>query len=191
MGRMEVLTQTEQASLAECESVIARGLRDFVEVGNALLTIRDSRPPLYRATHATFEDYCQERWDLGTSHSYRLIDSSQIVGHLSPIGDNLPSTESQARPLTTLRKQDDDGNRVIDLETVEEVWRQVIERAEGGRITAQLVQTVVDQWRGTDGKAPPSLWDTMHRKFLSWAEDDRVEAIQFLRSMLEKLENIR
>ena len=42
--------------LAELELVIERGLKTFVEVGAALLGIRDGR--LYRETHATFEDYC-------------------------------------------------------------------------------------------------------------------------------------
>ena len=47
-------------ALTECEAVIERGLRTFVEVGEALLRIRDER--LYRETHGTFEDYCRERW---------------------------------------------------------------------------------------------------------------------------------
>ena len=46
--------------LAECEAVIERGQQTFIEVGQALMEIRDSR--LYRETHATFEAYCNERW---------------------------------------------------------------------------------------------------------------------------------
>lgn len=35
------------------------------------------------------------------AHAYRLIESSAVVGNLSPIGD-IPATESQARPLAAL-----------------------------------------------------------------------------------------
>ena len=42
-------------------SGIERGLETLVEVGNGLMQIRDGR--LYQETHATFEEYCKERWD--------------------------------------------------------------------------------------------------------------------------------
>ena len=56
---------------------------------------------LYRASYGTFEDYCRERWGMKRAHAYRLIESSAVVGNLSPIGD-IPATESQARPLAKL-----------------------------------------------------------------------------------------
>ena len=55
------LTKTETASLTDCEQVIERGMATFVDVGRALLQIRDKR--LYRGTHASFDAYCKERWD--------------------------------------------------------------------------------------------------------------------------------
>ena len=94
-----MLTVMEQTQLQQCEAVIEQGLQTFVEVGNALLTIRDSR--LYRLDYTTFEDYCRDRWEMERAHAYRLIDSAKVVANLSPIGD-IPRTESQARPLTSL-----------------------------------------------------------------------------------------
>lgn len=41
-------------ALASCEQRIERGLKTFIDVGQALAEIRDSR--LYKGTHETFED---------------------------------------------------------------------------------------------------------------------------------------
>lgn len=38
-------------------------------------------------------------------HAYRFIDTAEVVQNLSPIGDKLPTTESQARPLTKLEPE--------------------------------------------------------------------------------------
>ena len=53
MAMNAALSKSENTALAECEAVIERGLATFVEVGRALLHIRDER--LYRAAHRTFE----------------------------------------------------------------------------------------------------------------------------------------
>ena len=56
------LTALELSELAQCEAVIAQGLRTFVDVGAALLKVRDAR--LYRAEWTTFEAYCRDRWGM-------------------------------------------------------------------------------------------------------------------------------
>lgn len=86
--------------LVEHEAVIERGLGSFLEVGAALIAIRDGK--LYRATHSTFEAYCTDRWQLARNQAYRLIDAAQVVQALSPIGDIVPTTESDS-PAHTLR----------------------------------------------------------------------------------------
>lgn len=87
-----------------------------MEVGNALLQIRDRC--LYKATHATFESYCEERWGMSWRHAYRLMDAAETVENLNscPIGQEseqasapdaiLPATESQARPLARLEPEE-------------------------------------------------------------------------------------
>jgi hypothetical protein len=83
--------------LAELEAIIERGMRTFIEVGNALLEIRNRR--LYREQgFKTFEDYCRERWNMSRTYAYRQIDAAKVVQNLSPIGD-IPLTEAQAREL--------------------------------------------------------------------------------------------
>ena len=56
---MSELSVVEVQRLEALESVIDAGMQTFVHVGNALLEIRDNR--LYRNTHRTIEEYCQER----------------------------------------------------------------------------------------------------------------------------------
>lgn len=151
------LTKAETDSLERHEKTIEAGLKSFVEVGNALLAIRDGR--LYRAEFGTFEAYCKERWDFTPVHSRRLIDAATVTEHLKtkPIGFVLPANESQARPLLSLRA-DDGGKgskRAVDLEEVGRCWEEVVERAprdDAGspQITARHVQDVVNLWKACD-----------------------------------------
>lgn len=125
------LSLEEIDSLAFCEQTIERGLKTFTEVGNALLLIRDNR--LYRTTYSTFEDYCNERWQLKQSQAYRLMDAAVVVENLksSPIGE-LPINESQARPLTMLSPDE----QVL-------AWEVVRQTAPAGKVTAAHVKSVV------------------------------------------------
>lgn len=128
---MELVT----ADLEQCEQVIARGLATFVEVGQALARIRDAR--LYRETHDTFEDYCQERWQMTRKRAYDLIAAEQVTTALSPNGDT-PSNEAQARELAPLRDEP---------ERMTEAWQQATATAaaEGRQVTAADVRRVVRQ----------------------------------------------
>jgi hypothetical protein len=124
----KTLVADEVSQLASCEAVIERGLQTFSEVGTALLTIRDQR--LYRATHSTFEEYCRERWMFSKTHANRMIEASEIVGNLAPIGAK-PTSESQVRPLAGLEPE---NQRII--------WEQAIEESDGGQPTAAKVDEV-------------------------------------------------
>lgn len=93
------LHPAELAALDRCETIIRRGLKTFIAVGEALLEIRDSR--LYRATHPTFEDYLADRWQVSKAYGNRLIQAYEVARVLAPIGA-VPATESQARELVPL-----------------------------------------------------------------------------------------
>ena len=69
------------ARLPELEAVIERGLATFIEVGKALMEIQDGR--LYRETHATFEDYCRQRWEMSRVHAHRTKLNSLRVSPLT------------------------------------------------------------------------------------------------------------
>ena len=98
----ELLNIEERNELERCEVVIKQGLKTFVEVGQALMLIRDKR--LYRVEYCTFEDYCQDKWQLTRRHVNRLVGSSQVVSNLGPHGPK-PQTEYHARPLTKLEPE--------------------------------------------------------------------------------------
>jgi hypothetical protein len=129
---MYELSLAESDELAQCEATIAKGMETFVEVGTALLRIRDSR--LYRETFGTFEDYCRGRWSMERRHAYRLIDAASVVSNVSNWTQEIPHTESQARPLTSL---DPDDQR--------EAWSRAVETAPNGKVTADHVKQTVDE----------------------------------------------
>ncbi|SRR6266516_2104440 len=91
-------------SLRDCEAVIARGQKTFVEVGQALLAIRDGR--LYKKEYKTFEQYCRDRWKWSKTHVNRLIAASEMA----PTG---VKTEREARR----RRQESNLRLVAEEET--------------------------------------------------------------------------
>ena len=100
-ARKELMTQlmpSDALSLQKLEAVIERGLRTFVEVGAALLEIREGR--LYRATHVTFEEYCKERWGWNRDYANKQIRAAQVVQNLDT-NVSKPQTEAQARVPST------------------------------------------------------------------------------------------
>lgn len=133
---MEILNIDESHELERCEVVIKQGLQTFIEVGQALMTIREKR--LYRIGFKTFEDYCVERWSMDKRHANRLIQASETISNLGPMGPVLPQSERQTRPLTSL-----------EPEIQKEVWTEVV-KTHGYNITAAKVQTVVNDWKPVD-----------------------------------------
>lgn len=97
------LTADEARRLRECEKQIQQGLETFYEVGKALSEIRDSR--LYRTTHATFEDYCHDKWRMVDSRARQLIGASRVIDNLQTVTIVTPTTESQARELAPLEPE--------------------------------------------------------------------------------------
>lgn len=116
------LAVTEQTKLYELEHRIEAGLQTFVDVGLALMEIRDSR--LYRATHGTFEEYCGDRWGFSSRHAKRLIDSAEIAKNIEPTGTDIFS-ERHLRPLKKLQPDEQ-----------REVYREAVATAPNGKVTA-------------------------------------------------------
>lgn len=129
-----LLTTVEASDLEQLETRIERGIKTFVDVGMALAEIRERK--LYRATHATFEDYCRERWGMARSTAYQFMDAAEVVENVRNCGQILPLNEAQARPLTSLPS---------DVQPL--VWQVAVETAPPGGITARHVERVVDDYR--------------------------------------------
>lgn len=144
---MEIVSTEERNELAQHEGVIERGLKTFVDVGNALLAIRDKR--LYRQDHGTFEDYCRERWNMGRTYAHYMIESAMVVMNLSVHNcEQVPSTESQARPLTSL-----------EPEQQREVWQRAVETAPNGKVTAAHVEHTKREYQAVTRTPEPQYDD--------------------------------
>jgi hypothetical protein len=128
---MSAIIIVDHARLTELETTIENGLETFVEVGHALLEIRDSR--LYRDTHDTFEGYCIERWSMSNRHANRLIQSAEVIGNLGPIGP-IPDSESVARPLA-----------ILEPDQQREAWQQALLDSDDGKPTAETVKAAAQK----------------------------------------------
>ena len=125
------LSDHEHADLAACEAAVDNLRVAFWAAGKALQVIRDAR--LYRGTHATFEDYAEQRWDVSRSQAYRLIDAWPLAERLSPMGDTL--NERQIRELLPLA-----GRHGQDAAVT--VYRAVAE-TDGVQVTAAVLHGAV------------------------------------------------
>src|SRR6201984_160536 len=128
----EPLSLDQEIRLQELEESIEEGLKTFIEVGNALLEIRDSK--LYRQMHSTFEEYCRERWSMTDRRARQLINSVQVIGNLKT-GTivPLPSSESVARPLTGLKPEE---QRLA--------WEEAVKTAPNGKVTVKHVAKIIE-----------------------------------------------
>lgn len=130
---MTDLALTEQERLDALEMIVERGVTSFVEVGEALMEIRDSR--LYRTTHGTFEDYCRERWDFSRSSAYQFIDAARVVSAMADTEVTvLPPNERQTRVLAPL---------LPVPEAMREVWNEAVEKY--GDPTSAEVREVIQR----------------------------------------------
>lgn len=138
-----ILSVAERAALLECEGIIRQGRAVFVHVGQALSRIRDSR--LYRERYSTFEEYCLAEWEISDRFARNLRSASDVVHVLEEKKfAALPATESQARPITKLPREE-----------WAPAWEEVLGTAPNGRITASHVAAVVqDRLERLSGNRP-------------------------------------
>lgn len=150
------LTTTEAQRLAQYEAVIERGVQTFVEVGLALLAVREER--LWRY-YGTFEAYCSERWGWTPGRVRQLTGAATTIINLqsdTTVSEGyrpLPVTESQARPLVALRDEP---------ELQREVWRRAVESAPDGKVTAAHVQATVNSILPEKQRAQQAMGATVY-----------------------------
>ena len=128
----EELTASELKDRKRLERKVERS---FYEAGTALKELRDRR--LYRDTHFTFEEYCQDRFGHTRQKSNFLIAGADVYHHLTTIRCQiLPSAEYQVRPLTSLPK-----------EQQKLAWEEAVSEAGGKVPPHRIVKGVVKRWR--------------------------------------------
>jgi hypothetical protein len=188
----------EQDRLTRLENLIARNQCRFHEIGKALKEIKDSR--LYKLNlFDSFEAYTRARWDMGKSQAYRLIEAYQVVNNLSPIGDILPSNESQVRllaPFDPMEQRkiwkaflkstmeitapnikqfiasantDKTGNKDEDVDLTDQVSKAYMDAVQA--MLDQVRQAQQDHWQKTSHQAG-LLWNRVIRERILSKEND-------------------
>jgi len=122
----------DRATLDRCESTISNGIASFMEVGRALQKIRDAR--LYLFSHATFEEYCRDRWGLSRSYAFRQIKAAELANDPKLLSISPIPSEWVARELSKAPKA-----------LRAEVWHTVQEAAksEGKPVSAEAVRLAI------------------------------------------------
>lgn len=129
---MTTLTLDQSNRLVELERTIKRGIASFIEVGNALSEIRDSK--LYLIEHETFEDYCRKKWGMERSNAYDLMATSRVALNVQDLGHSV--NREAARELAKVP---------------EEKQAEVVKAAaKSGKVTAKAI-------RATKPKPEPDL----------------------------------
>jgi len=98
----DIMTHIEINDLNLNEAIIERGMKSFVEVGEALQDIRHRR--LWRKTHESFEDYLKDRWGMGSPYATRLIKGSEVARRLPDIKNEAQAREIGKVPYTDQAK---------------------------------------------------------------------------------------
>jgi protein gp37 len=126
------------AVLDEHERRIEEAERDaYLVRGAALNIIREDQ--LWRIRHnvASFEEYCEQRWELTKVHAYRLIGAADFAIKVTHGLLKVPSSERHIRPL--LERLDADEDRIA-------VWRDVLATTNGAKIKAADVDNAISRF---------------------------------------------
>jgi hypothetical protein len=139
----------ETKRLEELETLVREREIAFVDQGNALVELRDSK--IYQVRNEpNFENYCRTQFGMSKRRVWQLISAAKAYRILK---DNeftrLPVNESQLRPLTKLN---DDTIKLI------RVWSEVLRAAGDGPLTAGIVTASIRRLYGqtTEKRQTPS-----------------------------------
>jgi hypothetical protein len=139
----------DKQRLQSLEQIIESNLTAFYQVGISLAEIRNKKLYKLQGYH-NFNNYCKDRWDIGSRHAYRQMESSGVMDNLRTNGSQfLPTSERQVRPLTKLNptQQCEVWNKIIEIVPVKHGTGKP-------KITTALVEIVVSEFIGQKSKLP-------------------------------------
>jgi len=149
--------------LTRLENIIADNQYRFYEIGKALKEIRDSC--LYKkALFNSFEAYARNRWDIGRSQAYRLINAYNVMNNLSPIGDKLPGNETQTRPLVPLSPPEQ-----------RKIWKDFLDT--GMEMNARNIKIFINGCKTKDD-SPPDHTARISDRYMA-AVNEMIEQIRY------------
>jgi hypothetical protein len=98
---------------------------------------------LYKNTHKTFEDYCQDRFGFSRDAAYLKIGAAEVYENIERILPTncrqnllLPNSENQLRYIVKAKLE---ANQQV------EIWQKAVEVAEGKVPSGRIVKDVVQQ----------------------------------------------
>jgi len=143
------LSDLQKLRLTELEQTIEGHQKSYITVGESLAHICDEK--LYKATHKSFDAYCDERWGFSGSHARRFMDAYKVAKTLqdnSIVEIDLPRNEYQARLLFDRRKE----NKWVPS------WNKVLKAAKkaGSKVTSSLINAVVSPADSNTDSKPKS-----------------------------------
>jgi hypothetical protein len=102
--RTRQFSHTPERSLTELEAVIQRGKDTFIEVGLALIEVRD-RELYAEAGFSTFQAYIQTRLGITRQHGYNLMSAAEAATHVKSICHGESPSLTQAIELGKLTNE--------------------------------------------------------------------------------------
>lgn len=133
------MSEADLAEKQRLEEIVTNNQLNFVEVGNALSKININE---WFGPHKNLNDYCNANWGFSGAYGYRHINAAAVYNHLKQFSPNgempLPQNEAQIRPLTKFKKP----------KQWLKAWKLAVRKAKGGRITEEMVDSVVKKKTG-------------------------------------------
>jgi len=132
--------------LQELEATVRRGLDSFVEVGQALMEIREGKGYRLRGFD-TFDEYCQKVFKFTDRHGRRMIASAKTAQATQKLLGEKPGNEAVARELAPVAE---------DPQALEQVQKKLgKKKLTVGTATAEevkdAVQTVTASRKASEG----------------------------------------
>ncbi|WP_042374532.1 hypothetical protein [Streptacidiphilus neutrinimicus] len=162
------LSEVELHDLGVCERAVENLATATWLAGKALQTIRDGK--LYRHTHARFEDYITERWDISERAAYQMIEEWPLAERLNQAYGK-PVTASHIRALLPVTTR-------FGLDAATELYQQLRTRADadGVRLTAQITGQIAKAVLKRAGQQAEQIEFTQAAQQLITAQPSLVEA---------------
>lgn len=143
--KLPTMTKDEERLFDELDAVVSRGIEAVYEAGDALIRIKEER--LYRKAYRTFEEYCEQKKDIGRRTAYRWIEIACArkrlrVSHGTQKYPSLTSPETEPENPRQWREI-----LALPEENQGQVWDAVCERVEstGEKKSANLIREVAQE----------------------------------------------
>jgi len=131
------IVSLQDRKLEEAEARIEDAERNSYYVrGSELADILKTKMWLQRY-NGTFEEYCEDRWELRASQVYALIGAATFAAKVRHGGLPVPSSERHIRPI--LGRLDAEDDKLA-------VWREVLATTNGAKIKTKDVEDAISRF---------------------------------------------